>query len=146
MDSTQTVKKISRRRDALVALDAGLVMFLIAFNSRSLFEFGRISLVTLISICLVSAIAAGISASLLPLNRLPKETGLSLAGKTGAHVGLMTSFLSAGMLVMGVHLSTIGGALLIWLPAVLAFCPGRLPAFLPRRWLAAASMTAARSL
>lgn len=109
-----------------MALAAGIVVFLIACNGKSWLSSARISLMVFVTIVLTAAVASAIAAGLLPLSKLPKESGLPLAGKTGARTGLLTAFLAAGMLVMGVHLKGFENAFSVWLPALLSVLPGAL--------------------
>lgn len=124
--SSSTVRPVSRRRDCLVSLGVGLVAFLIAANGNSWLFSRQVSLGVFATIVLSAALAAAIAAGLLPLNKLPRETALPLAGKTGGRAGLMTAFLSAGLLIMGVHLAGSGNPLYVWLPALLSILPGAL--------------------
>jgi len=109
-----------------VALTAGIVVFLIACNGESWLSDERFSLMVFVTIVLSAAISSAIAAGLLPLNKLPKESGLPLAGKTGGRTGLLTAFLAAGMLVMGIHLKGYASGLYVSLPALLSVLPGAL--------------------
>jgi hypothetical protein len=127
MDSS-AVTTISRQRDALIALGAGLLGFIAGFAGRAIFDVPRPALGVLICVVLIAAVAASVSVHFLPLGKLPRAVGLPLAGRTGARAGLMASFLAAGYLVMGVYLGSGIGVLWVWLPALLSILPGTLAA------------------
>jgi hypothetical protein len=137
--ATPAIPTISRRRDCLVALGAGLLGLVAGLAGRGLFAENRPALAVLLCIVLIAAFGAGAAAALLPLSKFPKAVGLPLAGRTGARTGLMAAFLGAGMLVTGVYLSSGLGVIWIWLPALLSVLPGTLAGILAAGLLASGS-------
>src|SRR5688572_13856471 len=127
METETPVSSVSRGRDCFITLIAGMLLFLLALTAGStLFEFGRISISTLLLTAFASAAAAGTAAGFLPLDKLPRAVGLPMAGKIGGRTGLRTAFLVAGMSVLGAHLGGTASPFLIWLPGVLSIMPGAL--------------------
>lgn len=135
MDSS-AVTTISRQRDFLIALGAGLLGFISGFAGRAIFNAPRPALGVLVCVVLIAAVAASVSMHFLPLGKLPRVVGLPLAGRTGARTGLMASFLAAGYLVMGVYLGNGIGVVWVWLPALLSILPGTLAAIIAAAGLA----------
>lgn len=119
-----------RRNDALIALGAGLAGFAMAFAGRSLFASSGRAMWVLLSIVLIAAVSASVAVALLHLNKLPRESGLHLAGKTGGRAGLMAAYLAAAFLITGLHLGNVPGLLHGWLAAVQSVLPGALAGIL----------------